>query len=878
MERRQRRRRWLVRLRPFLNCSVRPQPPHCPWGLTERRGRAPPLAWPAMEPTPLSDAKARLAAEIDRRADLLVDVSHQIHAHPELGFEERFAHELLTGVLEDEGLDGHPVGPRGRDGLRGPGRHGRAHGGGRVRVRRPARASATPAGTTSSPRPASGGPGGRRAGRRARRAGGGRRQPGRGGRGRQGPPDRRRALSTGVDAAMMVHPADADLLSMDVVALHQAHVTYTGRGRPRRRRPPQGPQRPRRRRPRLRERRRAAPAHRGRASASTASSPRAATRPTSCPPTPRAEWIVRSTTVARLEELKARFLACLQAGADAAGLHDGGRVDRPRVRRHGRQRRHRRALPGQRRGAGPDRAGAVVRPRGWSGSTDMGNVSYAVPSIHPMIQVAPPGVPIHTPGVRRVRRRARGRPGGDRRRQGAGLDARRRVARRRPRRRRPGRVGGVGGGPYRATATARDGTPGPVGASPFAEAPARTIWLPMTVYVSEEYTPAEADVLRRYFTNLDGPVFALVNLPEVVKGALFARYSRSPKSLRRLFLDEFVGDLDIAGDASVDATVGLQRAEELYDRVFFEYGDDSVAQLGGRPPGVRAGVEPADQGARVGPAHVVPRAVHPLHRLRRPPRRPLPLLPRPRGPGQPAGRCATWATSTACSTPTPSMAETHARLLPRALPQAARRQRLRAPPWRSRPRRSTRVRGVLPAAALSNVGIYGTGQAYEALLLRMRAHPLPEARTLRRPDAHRAAQGHPQLPQAGRPHRPGRGRQHLPGDDPRRDGGHRRPPVPAEHPTAAASRRASSWSTSTPTARSSWSRRCSTPTPTCPSRRSRPGSARWPSTSGWRSCGPTSATAPTAATGPDGPSSAPTTASTCWPTTGPSATSSATAC
>ena len=64
----------------------------------------------------------------------------------------------------------------------------------------------------------------------------------------------------------------------------------------------------------------------------------------------------------------------------------------------------------------------------------------------------------------------------------------------------------------------------------------------MTVYVPEEFTPGEEDVLRRYFTNLDGPVFALVNLPEVVKGALFARYSRSPKSLRRLFLDEF-GDL-----------------------------------------------------------------------------------------------------------------------------------------------------------------------------------------------------------------------------------------------------------------------------------------------------------------------------------------------
>ena len=100
-------------------------------------------------------------------------------------------------------------------------------------------------------------------------------------------------------------------------------------------------------------------------------------------------------------------------------------------------------------------------------------------------------------------------------------------------------------------------------------------------YAVEQFTDAESAVLRRYFTNLDLPVFALINLPEVVKGALFARYSRSPKSLRRLFLDEFVGDLDITGDHTVDATVGLQRAEQLYEKVFFEYGDDSVAQLGG---------------------------------------------------------------------------------------------------------------------------------------------------------------------------------------------------------------------------------------------------------------------------------------------------------
>ena len=101
------------------------------------------------------------------------------------------------------------------------------------------------------------------------------------------------------------------------------------------------------------------------------------------------------------------------------------------------------------------------------------------------------------------------------------------------------------------------------------------------MYANESFTEEESAALRPYFTNLEGPVFALTNLPEVVRGALFARYSRSDKSLRRLFLDEFVGDLDISGDETFDATVGLQRAEDLYQKVFFEYGDDSVAQLGG---------------------------------------------------------------------------------------------------------------------------------------------------------------------------------------------------------------------------------------------------------------------------------------------------------
>jgi thymidylate synthase ThyX len=100
--------------------------------------------------------------------------------------------------------------------------------------------------------------------------------------------------------------------------------------------------------------------------------------------------------------------------------------------------------------------------------------------------------------------------------------------------------------------------------------------------MTEQFSPEERAALSPYFTNLDGPVFALVSLPEVVKGALFARYSRSPKSLRRLFLDEFLADVGrIANVGEPLNFVKTSRAEELYGRMFFEYGDDSVAQLGG---------------------------------------------------------------------------------------------------------------------------------------------------------------------------------------------------------------------------------------------------------------------------------------------------------
>ena len=247
------------------------------------------------------------------------------------------------------------------------------------------------------------------------------------------------------------------------------------------------------------------------------------------------------------------------------------------------------------------------------------------------------------------------------------------------------------------------------------------------LYAAEEFSAEEEMVLRRYFTNLDRPVFALVNLPEVVKGALFARYSRSAKSLRRLFLDEFVGDLDMAGDLTLDATVGLARAEQLYDRVFLEYGDDSVAQLGG----VHLACEQAsnlltkvlergrlmsylEQSTRYIAYDI--RLSNGRYRYYRDPE----VLDSPLGARYVGEMDRLFD---AYRQLLPLLQEWFTGRYPKEAGDSdfVYRQSIRAKAFDA-------LRGILPAAALSNVGIYGTGQAYEMLLLRMRAHPLPEAR------------------------------------------------------------------------------------------------------------------------------------------------------
>jgi thymidylate synthase ThyX len=103
---------------------------------------------------------------------------------------------------------------------------------------------------------------------------------------------------------------------------------------------------------------------------------------------------------------------------------------------------------------------------------------------------------------------------------------------------------------------------------------------------SETFSPEEITLLAPYFSNADRSVVALVNLPEVVKGALFSRYSRSTKGVRRLFLDEFFGRAELALNHTIEhspnATADARaKAEAFYARVLSDYGDDSVGELGG---------------------------------------------------------------------------------------------------------------------------------------------------------------------------------------------------------------------------------------------------------------------------------------------------------
>lgn len=342
----------------------------------------------------IDEVKQRLGAEVDRRADMLVDVSHQIHAHPELLYEEHFAHDLLASVLESDGLDvtrsarGVATAFEARAGQAGPmvavlceydALPGIGHACGHNVIAAAGLGAGLAAAALADEL------GGRVVvmGTPAEEGGGGKIQLIDGG------------AFEGVDAALMVHPAEADLTAMNVIAVHEAVVSYHGEASHAAAFPHKG-------RNALDAcvlgymniaalRQHIAPGERIHGVISDGGD-----KPNIVPASAQAEWMVRSPRVAGLERLKERFVACIEAGAQAAGCSveiDWSRpvyadmIDNSAIVE--RYRANAGALG--RTLAEPSASLSVV------GSTDMGNVSYVVPSIHPMIQVGPAGVPIHTP-------------------------------------------------------------------------------------------------------------------------------------------------------------------------------------------------------------------------------------------------------------------------------------------------------------------------------------------------------------------------------------------------------------------------------------------------------------------------------------------------
>jgi thymidylate synthase ThyX len=249
-------------------------------------------------------------------------------------------------------------------------------------------------------------------------------------------------------------------------------------------------------------------------------------------------------------------------------------------------------------------------------------------------------------------------------------------------------------------------------------------------YVVESFTAEEQAVLRRYVTNIDDPVFALVDLPEVVKGALYARYSRSPKSLRRLLLDEFAGDLEGIASASTGTTTDDEeastRAGKLYERVFSQYGDDSVAQLGGAHIAVEQAsnllTKQLEWGRLAAYLEQSTRYIayddKPGGRYRY--FRDPDIMASEHGP--------------AYINTMDAVFDSYSALLPRVSAWAAQRYPREQGTSEAAHRNAIKakacdiLRGLLPAATVSNVGIFASGQSYEQLLLRLRSSDFAEAR------------------------------------------------------------------------------------------------------------------------------------------------------
>lgn len=341
----------------------------------------------------IDELKRNVNNAVDSRSKKLIGISHAIHEHPEVAFDEYFAHATLTDTLQDEGL---PV-VRNAYGVDtafsveiGSGDYcvsiiceydalpGIGHACGHNVIA----AAGLGAGIALAPIAESLGFKLKILGTPAEEAGGGKVVMARAG------------AFAGVDAAMMVHPADADVAALGFLAIQSMKVTFTG----------------------LAAHASVSP-HKGKNALDAAVLGyigvaalrqhilpserihgifvRGGERPNIVPRETEMEWYVRSPTIESLQPLKKRVIACFDGAAAACDCHVRVEFDHFTATDVKHNLPMLDAYVANARSLGRSYELSNL-PSGGSGSTDMGNISYIVPSIHPMIQVAPHGVSLHT--------------------------------------------------------------------------------------------------------------------------------------------------------------------------------------------------------------------------------------------------------------------------------------------------------------------------------------------------------------------------------------------------------------------------------------------------------------------------------------------------
>jgi thymidylate synthase ThyX len=251
----------------------------------------------------------------------------------------------------------------------------------------------------------------------------------------------------------------------------------------------------------------------------------------------------------------------------------------------------------------------------------------------------------------------------------------------------------------------------------------------------ETFTAEERALLSRYVTNTEGSVFALINLPEVVKGALFSRYSRSTLGLRRLLLKEFIqvpeaGLAAMTGaakgiDPAKDSALAIRRAQDFYDRILDGYGDDSIGELGGAHLAIenvsmiatkliedaRIGGSPLEKSTRYVSFGQKVNGDYLFYKE--------PRLMGSRHAELYVNTCRMlFETYQALMEPVSACI---ARMAPRGAKsdEKAWRQSVRA-------RTFDALRGLLPAATLTNMGVFGNGRFFENLLIKLQLSSLAE--------------------------------------------------------------------------------------------------------------------------------------------------------